>query len=158
MTCTSHVSVPLIYAPRGNIHHQNQHVGYKSYRQNTSREVGQQRACSSFHMSSYRPHSHMVASSFVHLKIGPDYQTHFFETHASWYLILRLKLCKWCCSRIYKREGTELRGIQSSPPWFSLASTQRKGEWGCAARKCNIDFCTIYWKGKGFRQGAPRGL
>ncbi|KAK2833538.1 hypothetical protein Q5P01_017427 [Channa striata] len=31
-----------------------------------------------------------------------------------------------CKLRIYKREAKGLGGIHSSPPWFSLASTQRK--------------------------------
>lgn len=56
------------------------------------------------------------------------------------------KVCKWCCSRIYKREGKGIRGIHSSPPRFSLASTQRKGECGDADER-HTDFYTGRGKG-----------
>lgn len=43
---------------------------------------------SGYTRSRYRPPS-THTSLFVRLKIGPDHLTHFFETRASWYLILR---------------------------------------------------------------------
>lgn len=38
----------------------------------------------------------------------------------------------------YIRAGKEACGIHSSPPWFSLASTQRKGEWEVGPAKATL--------------------
>lgn len=62
-------------------------------------------------------------------------------------------VCKWCCSMIYKTGAKEAFGIHSSPPWFSLSSTQSKGEWDehlLNATPTSADY-TAGWNG--FREG-----
>lgn len=55
-----------------------------------------------------------------------------------------------------KARGNGAWGIHSSPPWFSLASTQRKGEWDAPASQPARWHITS--GGNRISRGDPRGL
>lgn len=55
-------------------------------------------------------------------------------------------LCKWCCSRIYKREGKQLRAFESALVFTRLNAAQR---WvGSAQSQGHTDFWLLTLRGK----------
>lgn len=82
---------------------------HKSFERNGSLDA---RVLSGYAWSRYRP-PRTLTSLFVRLKIDLDHLTHFFETRASWYLILRPQSSVNGVAGGYIRAGTG--GLAHSP-------------------------------------------
>lgn len=100
--------------------------------------------CSGYTRSRYRPPRTHTAL-FVHLKIDPDHLTHFFETGASWYLILRPQRSVNGVAGGYIR--AENGGLAHSLALvFTRLNAAQKGEWAARPQGPRALTRTLHWE------------